>query len=160
MRGKGSRDSERTKYYMDRGRNHARTLKIKGRSRFEVVHEHEHIIASANDGSHDEYTRWSIINRTGRPTYPLNSKSYPPATAPPCPRRHRHRNSLSFRENPLTTTPATRRFSLSPSPSSRRHLDPILFISHSRGRAILSLYSGYRSSLRIASSGAGRDVRR
>lgn len=39
---------------------------------------------------------WSVINRTARPTYPLNSKSHPPRG---CYLRHHHRNSLPLREN-------------------------------------------------------------
>jgi len=102
---------------MDRDRNHG-----------DVENKRKQPLARGRiiEGPVSWYTRrdWSIINRTGRPTYPLNSKSHPPAAVPPCPRHHRHRNSLSFRENPLTTTSAaTRRFSLSPSPSSRRHPD-------------------------------------
>lgn len=57
----------------------------------------------------------STIKRSGRPTYPLNSKNYSAARMLPS----HHRNPLSLRENSPTTL-AIRHFSLSPSPSARR----------------------------------------
>lgn len=56
----------------------------------------------------------SAIKRSGRPTYPLNSKSHPAARMLPS----HYRNPLSLRENSLTL--AIWHFSLSPSPSARR----------------------------------------
>lgn len=87
---------------------------------------------------------------TGRPTYPLNSKSHPPRG---CYLRHHRRNSLPLRENPRRRRRRRHRphdgFSLSPCPSSRRpHPDLILLISHSL--AGLSLYSKYRLTPRPA----------
>lgn len=87
----------------------------------------------------------SVINRTARPTYPLNSKSHPSCG---CYLRHHHRNSLPLRENPLgeDDTGHTTFLSLSPCPSSRLYL---ISPSLSRTLARLSLYSKYRLTLQI-----------
>lgn len=85
----------------------------------------------------------SAIKRSGRPTYPLNSKNYPGARMLPS----HHRNSLSLRKNSTNDTGYTAFLSFSVSLRS-----PISSSPYFRGRARLSLCNEYRFTLRITPS--------
>lgn len=82
----------------------------------------------------------SAIKRSGRPTYPLNSKSHPAARMLPS-------SESSLIERELADTGYTAFLSFSISLCS-----PISSSSYFRGRARLSLCNEYRFTLRIAPS--------